>query len=327
MATSGSYDYSLTAATIIQDALENIGVVQNGESVDSDDQSVALRTLNMPAKQWQGTADQAQGFKMFLRQIVYMFLQLNQTVYNIGPAAADDHATTTYYTTTLDAAEAAGQTTLSVASTASMANSDQIGIELDSGAIQWTTVSSFVANDTVTIAAVGGLTGAAASGNTVFYYTTKAQRLTDIMTAVLRNSDGTDLPITFFRTVQDYEALPDKSAEGDPYALLVEPLRIKTKITLDYAPQDVTKVIRMVALYPSEDYDATTDDIAYPQEWFAALSWELARRLAPKFEKSWTPERQANWESATTIARQLTPQDTSAYFQPGREDWQGQYPR
>ena len=53
--------------------------------------------------------------------------------------------------TTLDADEAASQTVLSVTSTSGFANSDNIGIELDDGTRQWTTISSFVADDTVTV--------------------------------------------------------------------------------------------------------------------------------------------------------------------------------
>lgn len=318
MATSGSWDYSLTAADIIQAALEDLLVVQDGSSISSGDSALGLKTLNLLVKQWQGTADMAQGFKVFLRQFVYVFLQKNQAVYQIGPASGDDNATTSYSSTTISAAEAAAQTTLSVTSTTGMTAADKIGIQLDSGSIQWTTISSTGAGPTVVIPA-SGLTGAAAAGNRVFWYTSKAQRMTDVLSAVLRNTSTQDTPLRFIKTAEEYELFSDKTATGDPTRIMVEPLRITTKLTLDTYPQDVTKVIRLLALYPSEDYDATTNDIAYPQEWFAALEYELARRLAPKFNAKWTPELQACWQDATQIARQLTPQVSTAYFEPGRD--------
>lgn len=318
MATSGSYDYSLTAADIIQSALEDLQVFEAGQTVDSNDSAIALRTLNMLTKQWQGTADQAPGMKVFLRKIIYMFLQKSQTVYYIGPASGDDNATTTYYSTTLDANEASGQTILSVTSTANMTAADKIGIQLDTGAIHWTTISSFVTNDTVTIASQ--ITSAASSGNYVFWYTSKPQRLTDILAGSLRYTDGSDLPMIRYASVEEYEQLNYKSSVGDPARYLVEPYISNTKITVDFSPGDVQKVVRFIGLYPAEDYDATTNDIAYPQEWLAALEWELAKRLAPKFGKAWTEAMERNWVASAGIARQLTPQNSAVYFQPGR-DW------
>ena len=75
----------------------------------------------------------------------------------------------------------------------------------------------------------------------------------------------------------------------------------------------------LTVLYPAEDYDATTDDIAFPQEWFSALEWELAFRSAPAMGRPWTPEMQANYVAATGIARNLNEANSSAYFQPGAE--------
>ena len=50
MATSGSWDYSLTAANVIDMALENIGVLAAGATVASADQTLALRRLNVIVK-------------------------------------------------------------------------------------------------------------------------------------------------------------------------------------------------------------------------------------------------------------------------------------
>jgi len=53
MATSGSTDYSTSAATLIEDALIEIGALAAGETVDSNDQTQALRELNRMVKHWQ----------------------------------------------------------------------------------------------------------------------------------------------------------------------------------------------------------------------------------------------------------------------------------
>ena len=160
------------------------------------------------------------------------------------------------------------------------------------------------------------LTAAAAAGNYVYWFTSRAQRFVDIEHAALRDDQLIDTEVDVYTDVAQYESIPQKDGDGDPTAILVEPLTTQTRVTLDFAPQDVTKQLRLTVIYPAEDYDATTNDIAYPQEWFAALEWELAKRLAPKFNKRWTETHQLNWEQATQIARQLNPQATTAYFQP-----------
>ena len=78
MAPSGSFDYSLTAADIIQAALEDILVYEAGETVASGDSTIALRTLNLIVKQWQGDADMAQGLKVWTRQRLTLFLAEGQ---------------------------------------------------------------------------------------------------------------------------------------------------------------------------------------------------------------------------------------------------------
>lgn len=332
MATSLSFDYSATAADIIQAALEDISVFESGETVDTNDQTIALRTLNYIVKQWQGSADMAPGLKVWTRQRLTLFLANGQQRYLIGPAATDARCSAQYGRTTLSAAEALGQTILSITSntdtttypgtTVTMTNGDFIGIVQDNDTIHWSTISG-TPGATATIAVA--LTAAAAAGNFVYWFTSRAQRFPVIESAVLREFDtttfgkATDTPLTIYRSVEEYEMLPDKTADGDPTAILVEPLRITTAITLDSQPDDVNKVINMTVLYPAEDYDSTTNDIAFPQEWFAALEWELAFRLAPKFEKPWSQTHQANYDRAVTPARQLNPQNTSMHFEPGRE--------
>lgn len=326
MATSGSYNYTATAANIIQAALEDIGVIHAGETIDSDDQTLALQRLNFLAKQWQGNADMAQGLKVHTRKRVTLILASGQQTYVIGPGSSDARASTAVGRTTIDAAEASGQTVISVTATTdtttypgttlTMTAADIIGIEQDDGTIHWSTIASVSAGDTVTID--DATTAAAAVGKYVWWFTSRAQRFPLCEVAVLRDKNLTDVPLQIYTDVRDYEMVADKYADGTPTAILIEPLLTQTRVTLNSQPDDVTDMIILTVLYPAEDYDATTDDVAFPQEWFAALEWELAKRLAPVFEKPWTQARESNWMMATSIARQLNPSETSVYFEPGR---------
>lgn len=331
MALSNSFDLTSTAADVIQAALEDLQVTIAGESVDSDDQALALRALNKLVKQWSNPADGSPGMKVWLRKQVYLFLAEGTREYLMGPSGV--RATESYNTTTIDAAEANGQTVISVAATTSMANSDIIGIELDDGSLHWSTVSSFSAGDTVTIAAA--ITAAASVGNRVFYYTpVNSQnylpfRPLEVLSAMLReyNSDNeavdsVKLDVYSREQLGAFEEMSNKSDMADPTCMYVEPRITQTRITLDAAAENVNKLIRMVVLSPADDLDAASDTIAFPPEWFAALEWELAKRIAPAFGKAWTQAHQENWTQATTIARAINPRGYIGGFhaQDGDED-------
>jgi hypothetical protein len=323
--TSASWDFSLTAAQVISAAWEDMGVIEPGGTIASAHQTMALRRLNMLAKQWQGRSDMSPGMKVHTRQRITLFLAKGQQQYQIGPASTDARATTLYGRTTLSANEALGQTDLSITSntdtttfpgtTVTMTNGDFIGIELDDGTIQWTTISGTPgATATVSVA----LTAAAAAGNYVWWFTSRAQRFPEFEAAVLRDENNKDIPLSAYKDAVDYEAgVADKYADGTPTSVLVEPRRITTQVTLNSQPTDVTKTVVLTVLYPAEDYDATTDDIAFPQEALAALSMELAKRCASSVGVVWTPLLQSNYETAVGLYRGLNPEMTSAYFQPG----------
>ena len=324
MATSGSFNYSLTAADIIKSAYEDLGVISPGDSVGTNDQTMALTRLNMLVKQLQGDPDISPWLKILSRRRITMALAKGQQTYLVGPASTDSRASTQMGRTTLSGAEAAAQTVLSITSntdtttypgtTLTMTNGDVIGIQLDDGTIQWTTISG-TPSTTATVA--DALTGAAASGNYVWWFTSRAQRFTNLEAAVLREASGTDSPLMVYRDVREYDlGVASKYADGDPTAILVEPLRINTRITLNSQPTNVAKQIILTALYPAEDYDATTDDIAFPQECFLFLSWELAFLLSASYGR-WTPEMEKNRATALARARAMNPEVSSLYFQPG----------
>lgn len=328
MATSGSYNFSVTAANVIQTAWEDLGIIVPGGTVATADSTMALDRLNKLAKQWQGTADGMPGMKIWTRQRVTLFLQEGQSQYLIGPASTDSYASTLFGRTTISAAEAAGQTTLSITSntdtttfpgtTVTMTNGDFIGIELDNGTIQWTTISG-TPSTTATVS--NALTSAAAAGNYVYWFTSRAQRFPVCEAATLREEDQTDTFLYVYRDVQQYEiGVPDKYGDGDATAILIEPLRLNTRITLNCLPDDVTKQVRLTVLYPAEDYDATTDDIAFPQEAYAALGWELAKRCSSAKGIQWTPLMEDNWKRTVGVYLNLNPEKSTAYFQPGK-DW------
>lgn len=311
MATSGSYDYSLTATNVITEALEIIGVLAVGQTIDANDQTTCLRSLNMMVKQWSGNFDFAPGLKAFSRKRGFVFLQSGQGSYSLGPSG--DNASLAYIHTTLSTDEALGSTSLSLTSTTGMAASDNIGIVLNDGSIHWTTISGTPGAPT-TIAT--GLASAASSGNVVFTYTTKLIRPLYIEEAVLLDTDGNDISLDPM-TLQQYENIATKYADGQPGYYYYENSLTNGTLYLDYEPSDVTQVLRITFMAPAEDYDAVANDIAYPQEWYLAIAYGLAKMITPKFQSPWTDLMESNYQTALMTARSSYAENTDMFFQPG----------
>lgn len=324
MATSGSWDYGRTAAQIITSALENLGVLAAGGTVATADNTTALARLNYIAKQNQGQNDGSPGLKVHTRQRVALFVAKGQQTYTVGPASTDARATILYGRTTISADEAAAQTVISITSntdttnypgtTVTMASADIVGIELNDGTIQWTTISGTPAA-TMTIG--NALTGASSAGRYVWWFTARAQRLINLEAAVLRDKNLNDIQLGIFRTIQQYDiGIANKYADGAPRNVLFEPLRVNSRITLDSQPTDVTSQIILTGWYPSEDYDATSDDIAYPQESFRFLSWELTYELHAAYGVDWTPGMEKMRMEAKQSYLNLNPEVSDLYFRP-----------
>ena len=315
MASSGSVDFSVNGNEIIKAALRAARIVGKDQTPDDTHITTGREALNMIVKQWQGKADFAPGLKVWSRKVAYLFLQEGEHQYDLGPSG--DHWTGTYYSTTTDAAEAASQTVISVTSTTNMANSDNIGVVLDDGTIHWSTISSFSAGDTVTIAT--GLASAAASGNRVFWYTSKARRPLEILTAVLRDTSNQDLPL-YPMSLEAFEGITDKTADGTPQYYHYESMLTNGRISFDIEPDDVTKVVRIVFLGTIEDFDAAADTPDYPQEWFRALKFQLAIDLWPEYKDGDPPASLKNSrDESLLIAQNTNPETTDLYFQPGLE--------
>jgi hypothetical protein len=316
VASSGSVDFSVNRDEIIKAALRAARIIGKDQTPDSTHITTGAEALNMIVKQWQGKADFAPGLKVWSRKVAYLFLQQGEHQYDLGPSG--DHWTGTYYSTTTDAAEATSQTVISVTSTTNMTASDNIGIVLDDGTIHWSTISSISAGDTVTIAT--GLASAAASGNRVFWYTSKARRPLEILTAVLRDTSNIDSPMYPF-SLEAFEGLQDKTADGTPQYYHYEAMLTNGRISLDVEPDDVTKVVRVVFLGALEDFDAVADTPDYPQEWYRALKFQLAMDLWGEYKEGDPP----GWlklqrDESLSIAQNTNPETSDVYFQPDLDE-------
>jgi hypothetical protein len=277
MATSGSTDFTSTRNDIINDAFRCINVIAENETASGYDMQLASRVLNRMVKAWI-----ARGLHLWTKTTGYLFLQKSQAKYELGPSSAD-HVTDTYYSTTLTAAAVVTDTTLTVSSTANLTVGDYIGIKQDDNTLHWTTVS--VIPDSTTVQIASGLTAAAASGNIVYNYTTKIQKISRVISANYRDSSNRDILMNEY-SYQEYFELPTKLNEGTPVAYAIDNQRDTVYINIWQTPANVNFFVPFTYQRTLQDFDAATDNPDFPTEWQDCIVSNLGVRLAGFYGKN-----------------------------------------
>jgi hypothetical protein len=313
MTTSGTYVFTVTRDDVIRQAMLNIGKLDAEESPKPQDTTDCSRVLNMMCKQWQAKSDFAAGLKVWTRRRGYLFLNNSSGQYTLGPGGIGWTLSPLFTATTSNTIATA--TTISVPASLSIAAADNIGIVMDSGAIFWTTVVSYIGT---TITLTTAIKGSAASGSIVYAYTNAATQPITIETAILRDSTNNDVPVRIIRDVQTYDLLPQKANpqnSSDPGAIYYEFQLTNSNLYTDVgAAQDVTKYLVITYMEAIQDFNNPLDNPEYPQEWFLAISWGLAKEIAPMYNAPWTPLMTDNFTRALAIAQKKDPEVRTDYF-------------
>ena len=273
MAVSGSKDYAVTRTNIIEAAHRKIGIFDAGEAIDGPNNTASILALNLIVKELI-----VRGADIWLRDEITLFLQPDQKSYQLG--ATDKSTRTITGETTLSAAEVAAQTVISVTSSAGMTAADVVGIKMDDNTIHWSTIASVDSSIQITID--DATDDDAASGNKVYAYTTLAGRPTKIVSAYRRDINDIDTVIDMVGE-EEYRSLSNKGSSGPPVLAWYQPTL--TSGTLYVWPVDggssVDKLVLSAQYYP-DDFDSATDNPQFPAEWYEALVYGLADRLAPE---------------------------------------------
>lgn len=280
MATSSSYDFTVTRDDIIKKAYERIGVIAPNETPHADIISTAALDLNILVKAWM-----SKGLNLWRKEEATLFLEVGKQVYLLGPTG--DQATgevnevqsATTGVTTMRIAGIATDTTLEVVSTTGMTVGDTIGILMDDNTVHWSTIDTIPDGDTCSVPSP--LDAGSAIGNKVYHYTTGIQRPLRIDSMHRRDSSGIDTPIT--RVSDDeYQFLSQKGSSGRVNQYYYDPTRDGNgRMHLWSAPDSVKDTVFVNYQRPTQDFDALTDNPDFPAEWFDALILGLAYRLAP----------------------------------------------
>jgi len=278
LSTSGSYNFALDRDTLIKRAMHLANVVNLNQTPRADDNAFAVVMLQSMMKLWQ-----AEGIQLWNRRRAYLFPAYQDKEYSLSSTTAE-HATNSYVNTTLSAAEALGQTILSVTSSTGMTAADYVGIELDDGTRQWTTIVSVDSATQITVTAT--LTAAAASGATVVVYTTKIAdrplRILDMNTYDLNNTVAIEMNQIGY---DEYNSIPIKTTDGKPINYHYEKLLGAGTVSLFPRPDDVDVILEFTYHEAIEDVDSSTDSLDYPTEWTMPLIYGLAVELCVAYGK------------------------------------------
>ena len=277
MATSGSYNLTTTRDAIIASALRKIGILAEGQSATATQISNAAEALNFLTKAWASA-----GMPLWALKYLYVFPIDGVNTVTIYNNAAGGHVSAEYIGTTLSAGESSSDTSMAVTDGSAIANSDYIGVEQDDGTMLWTTVAS--GGGTNTIVLTDALTDDAASGNRVYAYTAKAEKPLKVVDAWMINAaDSSRIPINIV-SESEINSLGNLTSEAS-YVNQISYVPLISTGRLTFYPQfsngDYYMLIR--AQYPHEDFDSSTDEPAFPQEWYRALTWNLAMEIAPEY--------------------------------------------
>ncbi len=294
---------------IIENALDLIGVKAAGEPVSAEDGASAATALDWLVKSWQGS-----GAHLWARNSAILFLQPAQIEYQFG-GTNTDNATETFSETTTSASAIAGATLLPVASTVGMSVNDFIGVKLDSGSVHWTTIK-IVLPTTLNDA----LPTAVASGNRVFFYTTKIGKALRVPDA--RREQGSGVNAQEIKMIQmgriDYLNLPNKNTSGTPVQFYYDPKIDFGTIFIWPAPVSTDNLLRFTYYRPLEVFTDSEDDPDFPNEWIEALVYNLAVRLAPRFGMPLAPEVGSIAVALHQNALDWDQDDASVFFQYSR---------
>ena len=316
MAVSVSFDYSRTGTQIINAALRKIGVLAEGQAATTAQTADVLESLNFMLKAWSN-----KGLDVKQIRTAYIYPEDGINELELGNASADHEWSLELGLTSLTAAAAAAATALTVTITAgdavvgTTADSDIIGVELDSGNIFWTTLSAGGGTTALTLAA--GITTAAASGNRVYFFTARAFRPESILDAYLVTaSTGARRELT--KTPESTLQGLNQTTEGAPTQYCFRQMLDDSVMRIWPRWPDGKTYIEARILHQYDDMDAASDTLMFAPAAYEAIVYGLAVRLSPDYKLPLQERVLLKQEADTMIDAMFSAltEGTSIYFQP-----------
>ncbi len=269
--------YQVTAEEMIKDAMLLVQASDEDEAVSPAGTEVGLRRLNNVLKRLS-----TRGMHMWRRQEVVLPLIAGQSMYLLGDAATDAEWADEedFFATTTTVAATSGASTITVDDATGIDDGDRIGVKLDDGTRQWTTVNGAPAGSVVTLTAT--LTDDVASGSSVYTYTTRPERPLRVIHARRRaTATANDVPVEIVAQ-EAYQSQPTKTGAGTVTMVAYKPTLTSGRLFC-WQAGSVNQLLRMTVEREFTVLTATSDTIDIPSEWTEAVLYQLAVALEPTY--------------------------------------------
>lgn len=134
-----------------------------------------------------------------------------------------------------------------------------------------------------------------------------------------------DIPMRILSR-QEYNMLGNKTTTGTPIQIFYEPLTDYGVLHVFPTPDSnaqTNNTITIVYQRPFEDFDASVDTPDFPQEWYDAITYGLAARLAGEYQISSEVRKMLLQEAAIIKQDALSfgLEEASLYFQRDNRTW------
>ena len=315
MAFGTSADITLTGADIATEALELLGVLAEGETISANQLTSSLRSLNNIIKLWSadtqifaqdeyrlqlvaGTAE----YSLSASNVGYIPNKvLNATLINATYYDSPNY-TLIYDALAVSTYDAGETVTFSGGSTGVVATDDAA----TTMTIRITEGDAVPANDETML---GGTSSTTSTVN-------------GTPAALAQTGSSDEIPIRPL-TQEEWYALTDKLTQSRPtqYFQKRNVVGVAHELHLWPIPNDTTYDLKLWLQYPFRDIDSSTEDVWFTQEWYQALSFELAFVLSHKYGIS-TSERDRLEASSFRYFDMASSYDTdgSVFLQPGNRN-------
>lgn len=138
-------------------------------------------------------------------------------------------------------------------------------------------------------------------------------------------TSNVDIPMRIV-TQAEYNILGNKTSAGNPIQVYYDPRRDIGEMHVFPVPTTVEQsanILYYICQIPFEDFNTSTDAPDFPQEWYDAVTYGLATRLAPEYGVS-IPDRKTLWQEMSIIKQEALNfglEEGSMFFQVDRRSW------
>ena len=140
----------------------------------------------------------------------------------------------------------------------------------------------------------------------------------EVVEGIRRNSDNQDSPLKPW-TESEYMAIGNKHAVATPTGYFIIKEKDQFIIRIGCYPTSTTDTLVFTVYREIEDFDANTDDVDFPKEWFRALKYGLAVELCPEYDMEISKSLAFLANDSIQKALSFEPETSELYFQPGKD--------